>query len=85
MRKEGGLLTSTRKVHVVPRAIPDLIDHTLIPKDGKTEGLVIEEFVGYERHSRHVHQQDRPTSGIELPPALEDDAFSSGDVSVCAP
>ena len=78
-------LTSARKIHVVPRAFPSLIHHTLVPEDGKTEGLVIEEFIGDAGHSWLVHQQDRPAPGIELPSALEDDALSRGDLSACPP
>jgi hypothetical protein len=75
--------TSTRQVHVVPGASPDLIHHTLALENGEMEAIGgSEELVGDAGHSRPVHQQDRAAFGVELPPALEDGALNGGYVSV---
>lgn len=73
--------TFIRKVHVVPRAIPDLIHYTLSLKDGKRGG-------GHKKFFRDlcqfwlIHHQDCATLVVELPPTLEDNALISGDVPV---
>jgi hypothetical protein len=78
--------TSTRQVHVVPGASPDLIHHALALENGEMEAIGgNEEFVGDAGHSCPVHQQDRAAFGVELPPALEDGALNGGYVSVSLP
>jgi hypothetical protein len=59
-----------------------LIHHTLALEKGMLEGLFVEEFIGDVRQSWQVHQQDRTTSGTELPATFEDDALRSGHFSV---
>ena len=74
--------TPARKVHVVPVANPDLIYHhlSLALKNGKPEGLGIEELVGDARQLRLVHQQDGTAARVELPLPIEDEALNGGDI-----
>ena len=71
--------TSVGKVHVEPRAIPDLIHDTLSLQDGEMiRGA--EKCVRDPCHPWSVHQQDCAALFFELPPAPEDNTLSTGCV-----
>jgi hypothetical protein len=73
--------TFIRKVHIVPRAIPDLIHYTLSLENRKKGG-------GHKKFFRDlcqfwlIHHQDCTTLIVELPLTLKDNALISENVPV---